>query len=109
MMQMCFQRFIPYQKCLPRGSSKCDISWPNKAGKYVYRKPEYVFSVYGKMGKREEPYPLLPSTNLLYKQRVAHCISSDEKEFVGCIDKLLSNMHAELNGDLEGRIIHLLN
>lgn len=60
MMQICFLHFIPYQKHLPGGSSKCGISWANKASKCVYRKPEYLLSVCGKMGERSHIPPSPP-------------------------------------------------
>lgn len=75
-----------------------------KAGKQVHRKPKYVVSQYGKMGMKRGDISPFPSSNLLYKQGVAHCVLSEEQEFDRCIDKLLSNIHAELKGIWKGEL-----
>lgn len=75
-----------------------------KAGKQVHSKPKYVLSLYGKMGMKRGAISPFPSPNLPYKQRVAHCILSEMQEFDRRIDKLLSNIHAELKGIWKGEL-----
>lgn len=56
------------------------------------------------MGTKRGAISPFPSPDLLYKQRVTH-ILSEQYEFYSHIDKLLSNVHAELKGIWKGELL----
>lgn len=56
-MQICFLCCIPYHKCLPRGSSKFDSSWPKKLANVSIENQSVFFLCMARWERREEPYP----------------------------------------------------